>query len=353
MNKKEDEPIIFDHQFGNISIYAGSTVELGFDITNDIASGDSASSVVVVAKDDEGTDVTATIVQSSSVSGNIAYVIVISLTANRTYELELEITTTQARTLTRFITIDAVGDVIYNPKLGDSGANTYVTLREANEYIKNNFYHPDQWDNLTMEGRRRVLIQATKDIDTFNYRDKPFYDSQALAFPRSDHETHTGTASVNTATTGKLRGLNLYSSTYNDLPDDYFKSGTVHIRAGNNFRQVRHISSSTASKTGGYGEVTLSSPFASNVVASDQYVIFKPMHQEVKDAQCEQAIYIIAEEFYKYADYAHAGIGYLRTGDLGVSFKDPSQGMPTSKVCIKARRLLGRFMRKTISIGRA
>jgi len=307
----------------------------------------------VVAKDDEGTNVTATIIQSSGVSGNVAYAIVTALTANRTYELEFEVTTANARILTRLVSVDAVGDVGYNPKMGDIGANTYVTLREANEYIKNNFYHPDQWDNLTMEGRKRVLVQAAKDIDTFNYIDKPFYDSQTLAFPRSDHETHTGTASANTATTGTLRGLNLFSSTYNDIPDDYFKNGTVHIRAGNNFRQVRHISSSTASKAGGYGEIVLSSPFSSNVTASDQYVIFKPMHQEIKDAQCEQAIYIIAEEFYKYADYMHAGIGYMRTGDLGVSFKDSSAGVPTSKVCVKARRLLGRFMRKSIKIGRA
>ena len=101
--------MIFDHQFGNISIYAGSTVEVGFDITNDIASGDSAASVVVVAKDDEGTDVTATIIQTSSVSGNIAYAIVVSLTANRTYEIEFEVTTANTRTLTRFVTVDAVG----------------------------------------------------------------------------------------------------------------------------------------------------------------------------------------------------------------------------------------------------
>ena len=224
-----------------MSIYAGSTVEVGFDITNDLATGDSASSVVVVAKDDEGTDVTATIIQTTSVSGNIAYAIVISLTANRTYELEYEITTANARTLTRFVTIDATGGVSYNAKLGDLSSNTYVTLREANEYIKNNFYHPDQWDNLTLEGRKRVLIQAAKDIDAFNYRDKPYYDSQALAFPRSDHETYTGTASINTATTGTLRALNLYSSSYNEIPDNYFKTGTVHIKAGNNYRQVRVI----------------------------------------------------------------------------------------------------------------
>jgi hypothetical protein len=345
--------MIFDHQFANMPVYAGSTVEVGFDITNDIASTDSASSVVVVVKDDEGTTVTTTVVSATGVSGNIAYAIIHSLTANRTYELEFEITTAAARVLTRFVTIDATGGVPYNPKLGDSEANTYVTLREANEYIKNSFYHPDQWDNLTLEGRKRVLIQAAKDIDAFNYRDKPYYDSQALAFPRSDHETYTGTASINTATTGTLRALNLYSSSYNEIPDNYFKTGTVHIKAGNNYRQVRVISSSTASKAGGFGEVTLSSPFDSNVVASDQYIVFKPIYQEIKDAQCEQAIYIIAEEFYKYADYVHAGIGYVRTGDLGISFKDPQKGVPDSKVCVKSRRLLGRFMRKTLMIGRA
>lgn len=249
--------------------------------------------------------------------------------------------------------LDIIGDLPFNPKLGDLDANTYVTLREANEYIKNNFYHPDDWDNLTLEGRRRVLVQAAKDIDAFNYRDKPYYKSQSLAFPRSDHETYSGTASINVATTGTLRGLNLYSSTYNNIPDDYFKEGAVRIKAGNNFRQTRRISSSVASKAGGYGELTLSSPFSSNVVASDQFVVFKPIQQEIKDAQCEQALYIIAAEFYKYADYVHAGIGYIRTGDLGISFKDAQKGVPDSKVCVKARRLLGRFMRKTIKIGRA
>lgn len=345
--------MIFDHQFGNMSIYEGSTVEVGFDITNDIASGDSASSVNVIAKDDEENDVTSTIIQSSSVSGNIAYAIITSITANRTYEIEFEITTANTRLLTRRVTVDAVGGVPYNPKLGDSNANTYVTLREANEYIKNSFYHPDQWDNLTLEGRKRVLIQAAKDIDSFNYRDKPYYDSQALAFPRSDHETYSGTASINTATTGTLRGTNLYSSTYNKVPDNYFKNGTVHIKEGNNSRQVRMISSSVASEAGGYGDVVVSSPFSSNVVASDQYLVFKPIYQEVKDAQCEQAMHIIAKEFYKYADYTHAGIGYIRTGDLGISFKDPPKGVPDSKICVKSRRLLGRFMRKTLTMGRA
>jgi hypothetical protein len=228
-----------------------------------------------------------------------------------------------------------------------------VNLKEANDYIRNNFYHPDQWDNLTFEGRKRVLVQAAKDIDAMNFKSSPYYDSQKMAFPRANHETYEGTASINTATTLVIRGTNLYSSAYNDIPDNYFKYGTVHIDKGNNFRQIRYISSSTASKTGGYGEITVSSPFGSNVVASDHYVIFKPLHQEIKDAQCEQAMHIIANEFYKYADYVHAGIGYVRTGDLGISFKDADKTVPGNKICFKARRLLGRYLRKTIRYGRS
>jgi hypothetical protein len=345
--------MIFTHQYGNIAIEAGSTVEIGFDVTNDIASGDSVSSVSVVAVDENGTTVTATIISSSSTSGNVAYAVIASVTAGTTYEVEFEITTTNGRLLTRRITVDGIGSADLNPKLGDSGANTYVNLKEANDYIRNNFYHPDQWDNLTFEGRKRVLVQAAKDIDAMNYKDKPYYSSQKLVFPRSTHETYEGVASINTATTGKIRGLNLYDSTYNDIPDNYFRYGTVHIDSGNNFRQTRYISSSTASKAGGYGEVVVSSPFDSNVVASDHYIIFTPLPQEIKDAQCEQAMHIIANEFYKYADYVHAGIGYVRTGDLGVSFKDSNKSLPGNKICFKSRRLLGRWLRKSIKVGRA
>lgn len=345
--------MIFTHQYGNIAIEAGSTVEIGFDITNDISSSDSVSSVSVVATDENGSTVTSAIISSSSTSGNVAYAVIHAVTAGTTYEVEFEITTTLGRILTRRITVDGIGTVALNPKLGDIKANSYVNLKEANDYIRSNFYHPDQWDNLTFEGRKRVLVQAAKDIDAMNFKDKPYYESQPMAFPRSNHEIYEGCASINTATTLVIRGTNLYSSAYNEVPNDYFKYGTVHIDRGNNFRQIRYISSSTASKAGGYGEVTLSSPFSSNVVASDHYVIFKPLHQEIKDAQCEQAMHIIANEFYKYADYVHAGIGYVRTGDLGISFKDSNKSVPGNKICFKARRLLGRHLRKTIRYGRA
>jgi hypothetical protein len=237
--------------------------------------------------------------------------------------------------------------------MGVVDANSYVNLREANTYIKNVYGHSSSWDNLTFEGKKRVLIQAAGDLEVLNYKGKKYYDSQHMAFPRNDHETHQGNASVNVATSDTLRGLNLYSSSYNNLPDRYFEFGTVHIDAGNNFTQTRYLKSSTASKAGGYGEVVTSSPFTSNVVASDHYIIFTPMHREVKDSQCEQALYIADNIYYGYADYTYAGIGYVRTGDLGLSFKNPDNTIPGRKVALKARKLLGRHMRKTMQYGRA
>ena len=342
--------MIYDHQFGTITKHEDGTVTIAFNFTNDLASGETVSSSSVVATDENGNDVTGTIINSTSVTSPSVYVTLTAGAADATYEVRIVAITSVGHSITRFIMTDAIGDVPFNTKLGDSDANSYVTIEEANKYIKSNFYHPDQWDNLTFEGRKRVLIQAAKDIDALNYKNKPYYTSQKLQFPRADHEIYEGTASINTATMITLRGTNLYSSAYNDIPDNYFKYGTVHIDRGNNFRQTRYISSSTASKSGGYGEVVVSPPFDSNVAASDHYIVFKPLYQEIKDAQCEQAIFIIANEFYKYADYTHAGIGYIRTGDLGVSFKDKKLG---NKICFKAKRLLGRHTRETIKFGRS
>jgi len=345
--------LIYDHTFGSITKHEDGTVTIAFNFTNDLASGETVDDSSVSAKDENGNTVTSTVVNATSVITPNIYVTLTAGSTDSSYELKIVAITSAGHSITRFIMTDVIGDVQFNAKLGDSTANSYVNLEEATKYIKSSFYHPDQWDNLTFEGRKRVLIQAAKDIDALNYKGSPYFTSQRLAFPRADHEIYEGTASINTATKCTLRGTNLYSSAYNEIPNDYFKYGTVHIDRGNNFRQTRYISSSTASKAGGYGEVTVSSPFSSNVVASDHFIIFKPLYQEIKDAQCEQAMFIIANEFYKYADYTHAGIGYIRTGDLGISFKNPSKSLPGYKVCFKSRRLLGRYLRKSIQFGRA
>ncbi len=343
--------MIFDHQFGNITIHADSTVEIEFDFTNDLGTGDTVSSDTTTAKDDEGTDITSTFVLSTSISTTSVYVVMTSGVGGRTNEVKIVATTTNGRLITRFVTVDISGVFGLNMNLGDIEQNSYVSLREANEYIKSHFYHPDQWDNLTFEGRRRVLTQAAKDINILNYKDRPYYDAQKMAFPRSTHETYQGTASpLLTATS--FRGNSLYSGTYNVMPDNYFKGGTVHITNGGHRGEIQYIDSSEASNTGAFGKIVTASSFTSSVVASDQYLVFKQVEQEIKDAQCEQAMYLIENRMSGYSDYVHAGVGYVRTGDLGISFKDTSKAYP-DVVSAKVFKLLGRFMRKGVAVGRA
>lgn len=342
--------MIFDHQFGNITIHANSIVEIAFDFTNDLGTGDTISSDTTTAKDDNGNDVTSTLIMTTSNDNTKVYVTLQNGTGGRTYEVQIEAVTTLGREINRFVTVDVTGVFQLNSNLGDINANSYVSLREANEYVKSNFYHPDQWDNLTFEGRRRVLVQAAKDIDALNYKGRPYYDAQKLAFPRDYHDIWEGTASPLTATA--FRGNSLYSGTYNEYPDNYFQYGTVHIKNGKHEGEIRMIASSEASPAGNFAKVNVSSPFTSTVVASDQYLVFRPLYQEIKDAQCEQAMYLIENRMAGYAEYLQAGIGYVRTGDLGISFKDPSKTLPDI-VSVKVRKLVGRHLRKGIAVGRA
>jgi hypothetical protein len=240
-----------------------------------------------------------------------------------------------------------------NPKAGDRFTNSYVSRVEASQYYDRYYSGVSDWTNLTATQQEQCLVQAAYDMELLNYKGRKYYVTQGLSFPRNDQLTYKGNASINTATKYTLRGLNLFSSTHNKIPENLFQYGTVRVDAGLNRGQSRYISSSTASIEGKYGEVVVSSPFTHNVVASDHYVVVTPMPNEVKWAQIEQAKYIANNRYYEYGDYNFSGIGYVRTGDLGMSFKNPDSTIPGQKLCLKARKLLGRYTRKALRYGRA
>jgi len=246
-----------------------------------------------------------------------------------------------------------MAEYFVNPKAGDRYANSYVSRLEASQFYDRYYSNVTDWSNMNATQQCQCLVQAAWDLEMLNYKGRKYYTTQALAFPRHDQETYEGHASINTATKYTLRGLNLFSSTHNEIPENFFKYGTVRIDQGLNRGQSRYISSSTASIEGRYGEVVVSSPFTHNVVASDHYIVVTPVPQEVKMAQIEQAKYIANNRYYEYGDYNFTGIGYVRTGDLGMSFKNPDSTVPGNKVCMKARKLLGRYTRKVLRYGRA
>lgn len=244
-------------------------------------------------------------------------------------------------------------DIYLNPKQGHIEQNSYVSRNEASQYFARNYSNISDWTNLTATQREQVLIQAAYDMEVYNYKGRPYYEDQNLAFPRHYVTTWSGVASpTSTATKCTIRAKNLYSGTYNDMPNNYWTYGTLHIIRGNNRGQSRYVASYTASIVGKYGEIVLSSALPHNVSASDTFILMLG-DDDVKRAQCEQALYIASNKFYQYSEYAYSGIGYVRTGDLGMSFKDGSGTVGGQKVSLKSRKLLGRHMRKTLKYGRA
>ena len=60
-------------------------------------------------------------------------------------------------------------------KLGHPQQNSYVTVDTANKYFDNR-RDIDEWDTLNSTEKEEVLIQATKDIDMYNFIGEKYYD---------------------------------------------------------------------------------------------------------------------------------------------------------------------------------
>ena len=60
--------------------------------------------------------------------------------------------------------------------------NTYACLHEATEY--NNAIINSKWQNLDEQDQARLLVMATRKIDSYNYAGKKVVDDQPLKFPR-------------------------------------------------------------------------------------------------------------------------------------------------------------------------
>jgi hypothetical protein len=234
-----------------------------------------------------------------------------------------------------------------NTKLGDIGANSYATLKEANDYIRNKYGHDSSWDSLDDEGKKRILIQAAGDLETFNYNGAKYYESQALEFPRSDHVILTGNCATPLTPSG-FKNSALYSTTYGTYPTDFWKYGTVHITSATPANDVRVINTSNSST----GAITVDTNFTATPVSTADFLIFRPLDAEVKNAQCEQAIFIIQNSRVdSLQNYKELGARTVQIGDTSIEFA-PGGGDRVA-ISSKARKLLSRWVRKTLRLARS
>lgn len=321
--------------------------DVEFDFSKVLDTGDTLASCTASIFNKDEVDKTASMITDTSVVSPDVYFTLYGGTANETYNIKLVGRTANAMRYTYYINCEVYGNTALNTKLGSSGANSYVTLTEANTYIKNKYGHDSKWDTFSPEGRRRILVEAAKEIDSFSFIGQKYYDSQALEFPRNDHDVITGNCGT-PITINSFRNTSLYSSTYGKYPTNYWQYGTCHITSGTPVNDISNISKSNVLN----GSITLETNLTATPTTNTQFKIFSPLYQEVKDAQILQALYIVensnAEALQMYRDL---GARSVTIGNVSVDFNEGG----SEKVALSSlsRKLLSRFIRKNIKIARA
>lgn len=317
-----------------------------YDFTNDIDI-DSLASMTASCFNSNEVDKTASLISGVGVTTPSGYFTIANGAPGETYNIKLIGTTNTLKRFTHYIKCEVFGAVTLNAKMGDINSNSYVTVKEANDLIRNKYGHDNKWDTLTTEGKKRILIESAREIDTFSFIGEQYYDVQAMQFPRDDHTVITGNCAT-PITINSFRNTSLKSSTYNKYPTDYWKYGTCHIKTGTPVREIKTIDKSNVVN----GSITLSENFSVKPTVNTSFIIFSPMHREVKDAQCEQALYLLEN---MHADtlqyYKDVGARSVSIGDVNVDFGEGD----SSRIAIApvAKKLLSGFIRKQFKISRA
>ena len=343
----------FNHENSYFYMFLAEDFTVEFDFTDNIASGDTLSTATIVVLDSEGVDQSTTMVANKTVSSPDVTFTIQNPPAVGTYEIKITTTTVNSANHIGKIICDVFESVTLNQKLGDPTANSYVTLKEANDYIRNVRGHPNNWDTLSVEGRKRVLIQAAKDIDRFNFIGKKYYDNQVLEFPRDDHPVLTGNC-ASLFTVKSFKNTNFKNTTYGAYRynPNYWKYGTIHITSATPLREIREIASNNVVTN----YVSVATSFSDTPTANTAFIAFEPVDSKVKEAQYEQALNILDRDGGgTLQNYISLGARRVQIGDVEVDFgsgSSSSSGMKTT-ISPKAKRLLSQWFEKFKRIARA
>ena len=220
-------------------------------------------------------------------------------------------------------------------------ADSYTTLAEANDYFTSFYYGPNSWANASNANKELALRQATRIIDRCRFfHEKYDGEHQRLEFPRSDEENWNGKAFSGSITT--LIDTNLISTSNSELyPDDYWNGGCLYITSGTNKFEKRLISDFDRAT----GKITVSSAFTSAIDNTCEYTIVKKIPQEIKDAQCEIALWLLdGKNKSGRAQLQAEGIKSYSIGDLSETFDVGGQSIAMPK---EAYDLLEMFICRT------
>ena len=168
---------------------------------------------------------------------------------------------------------------------GHPGANSYVTVDEAENYFASRYPKPAAWfcgghhqngvpdPDEILEKKERALISASRMIGTQAFGVRPFSEAmgwikpQGLFFPAEGHPFLTGKADSGDEETVVDQSL------AGEYPDGYFVGAGMHVIAGANIHQARLVTDFEAAT----GALTVSPAFPEATDPSTSYFLIWPL----------------------------------------------------------------------------
>lgn len=333
----------FDHTTSHISIFSNENFNASYDFTNKLTTGETIVAATVTAMDSEENSMTGTIISNTATTSTTVSFQLDAITADKTYEVTIMGVSSSSNRYIRRMTVEGFGSVTLNSKLGDTNANSYVTVKEANDYVRDKYGHDNNWDILSLEGKKRLLIEATNNLESFNFIDSKYYDGQRLSFPFSGHDIISGNCAT-PLTTNSFKHSSLKSSTYGKYPQDYWQWGSCHLTDDN---EVGLIASSNVTT----GLIHMKSNFTASLTTSTGFTVFTPLDKDIKHAQVEQALFLIGNRGMQTIQvYRNSGAEDISIGDTRIRFSSGASGHVA--ISAEAKRLISRWTRKTLRMAR-
>lgn len=169
-------------------------------------------------------------------------------------------------------------------------ADSYVTLIEAEAYFENRSDVAD-WTALTDDQKEAILKLATRQIDTLRFlyekvRPTPnwYRDEQKLKYPTIKERSNSGV--VDSAGSNYI--IDSARANQPTEPDDIWNDGAIIIIDGTGKGQTLKISDFDTAT----GKITVSADWATNPDTTSQYKIIEAIPSQIKNATCEQALYL-------------------------------------------------------------
>ena len=331
-----------DHSNNYFYMFEDEDFDVEYDFTNNIATGDTLTSCAITIYDSSSAEHASTMIANKTISDPDVTFTVQNPPAVDIYEIKIIGTTTDSRHYVGNVTIEVIGSVTLTTYLAGSSSNSYITLKEANDYIREVRGHTNTWDTLSMTGKKYLLVEACKDINRFNFVKEKYYDNQALEFPRNDHPKITGDCATPLTSTS-FKCTSFTSDTYGAYKSntDYWKYGTIHITAATPLYDIRNIDSNNITTD----VVTVTATLTATPTTNTDFIAFEPLDAKIKNAQCHQALHILDNEGAgTLQTYTDAGTERVSIGDVDVTFKQGIISKPS--ISSKSKQLLSQWIER-------